>query len=69
MLFRKHMEPRCAYCKKGSVISETEVACVKRGVVAPWDACPSFRYDPLKRMPPRPEKLDTSTLKKEDFSL
>ena len=32
-LFRKDIEPRCAYCEKGSQFSETEVACVKRGIV------------------------------------
>lgn len=69
MLFRKNMEPRCAYCKRGSLIGEEQVACVKRGIVAPWDACPSFKYDPLKRVPPRPAKLDTAALKKENFSL
>lgn len=33
MLFRKDMDPRCAYCTKGSRIGEDKVACVKRGVV------------------------------------
>lgn len=31
--------------------------------------CPSFRYDPLKRVPPRPAKLSGSGLKDEDFRL
>ena len=35
MLFRKDMDPRCAYCAKGSRIGEDKVACVKRGVVMP----------------------------------
>ena len=67
-LFRKNMEPRCAYCAKGSQISDTEVACVKRGIVAAEDHCGAFRYDPLKRVPPRPVKLEPK-LKQEDFSL
>ena len=34
MLFRKDMDPRCAYCQRGQQINEREVACVKRGIVA-----------------------------------
>ena len=34
MLFRKDIEPRCAYCAKGNVINDREVACPKRGGVA-----------------------------------
>ena len=30
MLFRKDMDPRCAYCQRGQQINEREVACVKR---------------------------------------
>ena len=33
MLFRKNIEPRCAYCARGTRIDETHVACVRRGVV------------------------------------
>lgn len=69
MLFRKDIEPRCAYCQRGQRLNELEVACVKRGVVAPEDHCRSFRYDPLKRVPPRPAPLDTGKLSPEDFSL
>ena len=68
-LFRKNIEPRCAYCTRGSQINEEEVACVKRGVVAADHHCGAFRYDPLKRVPPRPVALETRELKQEDFSL
>lgn len=68
-LFRKNMEPRCAYCQRGSLINEREVACVRRGVVPMEYHCARFRYDPLKRTPPRPASLDTERLKQEDFSL
>lgn len=30
MLFRKDIEPRCAYCAQGVRINETQVACMKR---------------------------------------
>ncbi len=69
MLFRKKMEPRCAYCAKGRTIDEDKVACLKRGIMEPEDHCPSFTYDPLRRVPPRPIKLATDKLKKEDFDL
>ena len=69
MLFRKDMDPRCTYCAKGSRIGEDKVACVKRGIVAPEDHCSAFKYDPLKRVPPRPMKLDTDKLREEDFQL
>ena len=68
-LFRKKIEPRCAYCAKGCQFNETEVACVKRGIVAAEHHCGAFRYDPLKRVPPRPVKLESQKLKQEDFSL
>ena len=54
MLFRKKIDPRCAYCVKGTRISDEEVACVKCGIVAAEHHCGAFRYDPLKRVPPRP---------------
>ena len=68
-LFRKNIEPRCAYCDKGSQISDIQVACVKKGIVAAEHHCGAFRYDPLKRVPPRPVKLESHKLKEEDFSL
>ena len=68
-LFRRDIDPRCAYCEKGQQINEREVACVKRGVVPVESHCRSFRYDPLKRVPPRPAALDTENLNEEDFSL
>ena len=69
MLFRKKIEPRCAYCTKGSPLNENEVACVKRGIVAAAFHCGGFCYDPLKRVPPRPVKLETNKLSAEDFSI
>ena len=44
--FRKDIEPRCAYCAHGSTISDREV-------VDSADSCRHFRYDPLRRVPPR----------------
>ena len=69
MLFRKNIDPRCAYCQRGQQINERDVACVKRGIVPVEHHCRAFRYDPLKRVPPRPITPDFSRLKDEDFSL
>jgi len=57
MLFRKNMEPCCAYCKHGIQINLDRVGCVKQGVVPLYGSCRKFSYDPLKREPERPRKL------------
>ena len=69
MLFEKDMDPRCAYCKRGAPLGEDRVMCLKKGIVSAGDACRKFRYDPLKRVPPKPAKADFSRLKDEDFTL
>lgn len=69
MLFRKDMDPRCAYCQHGSELDEDRVLCPKKGVVSPGDHCRSFRYDPLRRKPPEMAQLDFSKLNQEDFTL
>lgn len=69
MLFRKDMEKRCAYCAHAGRIDDEQVACVKRGIVASGSHCAAFRYDPLKRVPPRPVQLNTGDLKQEDFEV
>ena len=43
--------------------------CPKRGVVSAAGSCRRFRYDPLKRVPPKPLSVDFSHLKEEDFVL
>lgn len=68
-LFRKNMEKRCAYCAFGSVINEREVACERKGVMDAAGHCRAFRYDPLKRVPPRPAALKTEQYTAEDFKL
>lgn len=68
-LFQKKIEPRCAYCAHGRQLSQDEVACPKKGVMAAGSRCRSFRYDPLKRVPPRPAKPAGAGLPDEDFKL
>lgn len=63
MLFRRDMEPSCAYCERG-----TPESCRRRDPASP-DGCRAFRYDPFKRVPPRPAFLRVSKFKPSDFSL
>ena len=69
MLFSKTIQPSCAYCKRGKAIEGNAVLCRKRGVMTRENSCRSYRYDPLKRIPPRPIFPDFSRLREEDFSL
>ena len=68
-LFQKKIEPRCTYCARGRALSEDQVICDRKGVMSAGSRCRSFKYDPLKRVPPRPAKADFSRLKDEDFVL
>lgn len=68
-LFQTSIEPRCAYCAKGRTLNPEQVACPKKGVMSAGSHCASFRYDPLKRVPPRPAKLSLSNFSEEDFRL
>lgn len=69
MLFTKKMEPRCDYCQRGTPLGDSKVLCIKKGVMPPEGHCKKFRYDPLKRTPPRPAVPDFSHLKDNDFTL
>lgn len=68
-LFQKKIEPRCSYCARSRALSEEQVVCDKKGVMSAGSHCRAFKYDPLKRIPPRPVKADFTKLKDEDFSL
>ena len=65
----KDIEPHCAYCRWAAPLEEEQVICEKKGVVPADGHCFRFRYDPLKRVPPRPEPPDFSRFDGEDFSL
>ena len=69
MLFRKEIEPCCAYCRYAGVVDETSVVCIKRGVSNSWDRCRHFQYDPLKRVPEAPQPVRTFGLNESDFEL
>jgi len=68
-LFQKRIEPRCAYCTRGQMLNADEIVCPKKGIMSPGSSCHSFKYDPLKRVPPRPAKLAGAGLTDADFSL
>ncbi len=69
MLFRKKIERSCLYCAHGTVLDENAVLCCKKGVVSPDKKCHSFRYEPCKRVPPKPKQPDFDQFTEEDFSL
>lgn len=67
-LFRKDIEPCCDYCCHGSDIGGGDLVCIKKGIVRSDGACSKFSYDPFKRRPPEPKKLDLkNTFSEEDF--
>ena len=66
-MFAKDIEPRCGYCRRGTPLEDGKVMCVKKGIVAAAGACRGFRYDPLKRVPPKPLAPSFGHLKDEDF--
>ena len=49
----------CEYCEHAKTICDDEyVLCELRGPVAHGNSCKKFSYDPLKRAPIPPRKLD-----------
>lgn len=68
-LFQKTIEPRCTYCAHCRPMGEEQVICSKKGVMSAGSQCRSFKYDPLKRVPPRPAKLSATKMTEDDFAL
>ena len=53
-LFGNFVEPACRYCHNARESGDgTLILCQHRGVVAPYDSCRKYRYDPLRRVPSR----------------
>lgn len=69
MLFRKKITPYCSYCQWGTAMDETQVLCIKKGVVSADSKCRKFRYDPCKRIPSKMKPLDPKKYDDVDFSL
>lgn len=51
MLFRRNIEPNCAYCKHGKALGFEEILCKRRGIMMAGGRCSEFRYEPTKRKP------------------
>ena len=56
-IFKKDIDPRCAYCAKGKDLARGDIGCVHKGVVKAHFSCRKFVYDPLRRVPPKPVRL------------
>lgn len=69
MLFRKKIMPSCSYCQWGTSMDDTQVLCIKKGVVSADSKCRKFRYDPCKRIPAKMKPLDIKKYDEADFSL
>ena len=69
MLFAKKIAPSCASCRRGKAVSPETILCRKKGVTTADGSCGWFRYDPLKRVPPRPVAPDFSRFDDADFTL
>ncbi len=67
-LFATDIDPRCAYCKKGTPVSDKDISCRKYGIVNFAHSCKRFDYDPLKRVPAKPAKM-SKRFSSEDFIL
>ncbi|NLT58470.1 MAG: hypothetical protein GXX99_05860 [Clostridiales bacterium] len=67
-LYGNKVEPRCTYCEFGTRIGQTDhINCIRCGVVTDGYTCPRFRYDPLKRVPPKLVPLPA--FREEDFEV
>lgn len=69
MLFRKKIAKSCYYCLHGAPLEGESILCCKKGLRSQDKPCRKFRYDPCKRVPPRPKAMDFSQYDNRDFSL
>jgi len=69
MLFRRKIPKSCAYCARGTAITDGKILCVKKGVVSDTGKCFQFSYDPCKRIPPKPKAPEFSKFDDVDYSL
>ena len=69
LLFRKDIEPHCSYCRYSAPAEPGMVICRKKGIIPESEGCRRFRYDPLRRTPPKPVRMDFSRYDARDYSL
>ena len=69
MLFRKDIPRSCQYCAHGTCYEDEQILCTKKGIVPADGKCRKFKYEPCKRIPPKPKALDFSQYDEKDYSL
>lgn len=69
MLFRKNIPHSCQYCACGTLLDDHLVLCTRKGVVSVDGKCRKFKYDPCKRIPPKPKAMDFTKYEEADYSL
>ncbi len=69
MLFRKKIDRACGYCRFAGKADGGAMICQKYGIVPAEHHCRKFRYDPLKRVPSRPDAKLFDKLEERDYSL
>ncbi|MBE6925342.1 MAG: hypothetical protein E7461_00720 [Ruminococcaceae bacterium] len=69
MLFRKKIQKDCVYCQHAKASGKKEILCTKRRNRAVTKPCLRFKYDPCKRIPPRPKAPNFAAYKDGDFTL
>ena len=64
----KNISKICGNCVHGRhTPDEKQVLCVKHGVMDYYSVCRSYEYDPLNRVPPKPQRQ--TKFDPEDFVL
>lgn len=69
MLFRKKIPRSCTTCQYSAALSDHQMICSKRGVIADSYSCRKYRYDPCKRIPPTMKAPNFEKYSDEDFKL
>ena len=68
-LCRNDVEKLCLYCAhSSSELNNQTVLCIKYGAVNKSHICKKYKYNPLKRLPPKRVKLKTN-FKPGDFDI
>lgn len=57
MLYDDQVPKVCAHCIHARDFNRRHELCHKRGPVSPDYSCAHFKYDPLRRVPPKPVRM------------
>ena len=69
MIFRKKIQKACCYCALGTLISEDQILCTRKGFMPLYKSCRKFKYDPCKRIPVKAKAPDFAKYTEDDFKL